>query len=95
MILQTMPLVLPIFLTIAKLTNSEDIKIININSPTLPFCLGQTRIVETKHTFYHLIETSHLNVQFTMIKLFYHNIRLAKDSHNITKTPFNNLVRHA
>lgn len=66
--------------TCLTVTNDNDITITPIQTPLLPFLLGNTKIIETKHTFIHYIEVLPIINQLQNIEIFYNQI-----NHNLNK----------
>ena len=90
-------------LTMTTSANNNDIEVIPINTPILPFYLGNTRVLESKHTFLHFIEFKPLILQFNIIKNLYTILEKSLVQNNVTKdfkenlhfTNSNNLIMHA
>lgn len=55
-----------------------------INYITIPFDTGKTRLIETKYTFYHYIDTISVRSQVDNIKYFYHNVELVLTTYTTT-----------
>lgn len=66
--------------TCLTVTNDNDITITPIQTPLLPFLLGNRKIIETKHTFIHYIEVLSIINQLQNIEIFYNQI-----NHNLNK----------
>jgi hypothetical protein len=82
---------------------NNDVEVIPINTPILPFYLGNARILESKHTFLHYIEYKPLITQFNAIKRLYNILEKSLTHNNATRafgdnlhfTNSNNLIVHA
>lgn len=68
---RTTLLLLAVTLSIASTTKNNDVNIIPIKTPLLPFHLGNARVIESKHTFLHFVEISPLIIQLNSIERFY------------------------
>lgn len=68
MILIFLVLLVPL---LPQIASYNDVEIHRLRTPLLPLEIGKTRIIETKHTFLHYIETSSLTRQLENIQYFY------------------------
>lgn len=80
--------------------NDEDVRIIPIKTPLLPFNLGHTRIVDSKHTFVHYVELEPLKTHLQHVEKLFDFVKSAiKSQSNLTvSSSFNmfvSLVDHA
>lgn len=90
-------LLAPLLLLKPPTITSNDITIQELNSPLLPFNLGKTRLIQSKHTFYHYVETEPIKLQLTNINYFYHNLELIlnRTNSNNSSLLLNNLLHQA
>ena len=86
---------------IISANRDNDIKIIPIKTPILPFRLGNARVIDTKHTFLHYIEINALFNQLDSIENSYNVLEksiIQSSSKTLQNTHFinpNNLLNNA
>lgn len=83
---------------IATVLHADDIELTKITTPILPFRLGESKILSTKHTFIHYVELAPLTNQLNSIEQYFIIINNTINNHNVPnyiyKTALISLLTH-